>query len=251
MLGLGGMYGVVGIIGPLVITGLIVFVSGIPLAESAMMANPEFIEYKKRTSALVPLPEWITRNASPKTVAAILIEFGPLVLFFITFELFNFMTSVAILVGAMVVTLIASVRLYKKIALFPLFASLTVIIFGALTVFLHNPQYIIFKDTLYFGGFGLIILIPLFFGKLVLKSLFISIFAITDRGWKVVSIRWAVAMLLIAGTNEWARVYFTPEQWVTYKFIILVLLMVFSVWQFFLSRKERLPEASPWGLRID
>ncbi|MEI8223767.1 MAG: DUF1295 domain-containing protein [bacterium] len=251
VIALGVPYGVLGIIGPLIITGLIVFVSGIPLAESSMVANPEFIEYKKRTSALIPIPVWITRNASPKTVAAILIEFGPLVLFFITFEIFNFMTSVAILVVAMVITLFASIRLYKKLALFPLFASLTVIIFGALTIVLHNPQYIIFKDTLYFGGFGLIILVPLLFGKLILKSLFGTIFAITDRGWKIVSIRWMVIMIAIAATNEWARVYFTPEQWVTYKFIVLIGLMIFSVWQFFLARQERLPDASPWGLRID
>lgn len=248
---LGVPFGVLSIIGPLTITALIAFVSGIPLAEQSMKDNPEFIAYKKRTSALIPVPTWVTRNASPRTLAAILIEFGPLVLFFITFELFNFMTSVAILVIAMVVTLIASIRVYNKLALFPLFASLTVIIFGALTIFLHNPQYIIFKDTLYFGGFGLIILVPLLFGKLVLKSLFGTIFAITDRGWKIVSIRWMVVMLAIAATNEWARVYFTPEQWVTYKFLVLVGLMFFSVWQFFLARKERLPEASPWGLRIE
>lgn len=251
IIALAAPYGLLGIVGPLVITGLIVFVSGIPLAEASMITNPEFIAYKKTTSALVPLPSWITQNASPRTIAAILIEFGPLVLFFVTFEIFNFMTSVAILVGAMIVTLIASIRLYKKVALFPLFASLTVIIFGVLTVVLHNPQYIIFKDTLYFGGFGLIILIPLLFGKLILKSLFNTIFAITDRGWRIVSIRWIIVMLAIAISNEWARVYFTPEQWVTYKFIVLIGLIVFSVWQFFLARRERLPHASPWGLRID
>jgi intracellular septation protein A len=251
VIALGVPFGAIAVIGPLVITVLIVFVSGIPLAEAGMINNPEFQVYKKKTSALIPIPRWITKNASPKTVAAILIEFGPLLLFFITFEIFNFMTSVVILVVAMVVTLFASMRLYGKVARFPLFASLVVIIFGLLTIFTKNPAFIIFKDTLYFGGFGLIILIPLLLGKLILKTLFDSIFAITDKGWKIVSIRWIVFMFLIAVSNEWARVYFTADQWVTYKFIVVIVLIFFSIWQFFLSKKERLPHASPWGLRIE
>jgi steroid 5-alpha reductase family enzyme len=44
------------IIGPLTITILILKVSGIPLLEKKMEANPEFEEYKKRTSKFIPLP---------------------------------------------------------------------------------------------------------------------------------------------------------------------------------------------------
>ena len=49
-------FGLIGIIGPLAITGLIVFVSGIPLAEASMKSNPEFAEYAKRTSSFIPFP---------------------------------------------------------------------------------------------------------------------------------------------------------------------------------------------------
>lgn len=243
-------FGWAGVIGPLAITGLIVFVSGIPLAEASMKSNPEFIAYAKRTSPFLPVPGFVTRAASPRTIAAILIEFGPLVLFFITFEVFSFMTSVVILVVAVTVALAASIRLYRKVSVFPLVASASVIVFGLLTVVLHNPQYIIFKDTLYFGIFGLAVLVPALMGKLVLKSMFASIFAITDRGWRIVSYRWGTFMVLIAVSNEFARAWLTADAWVTYKFVVLAILIVFSVWQFFLSRRERLPDASPWGLRL-
>ncbi len=49
-------YGYLSIIGPLVITILILKVSGIPMLEKKMKENPEFQEYKKRTSAFFPLP---------------------------------------------------------------------------------------------------------------------------------------------------------------------------------------------------
>lgn len=44
------------IAGPLTITGLLVFVSGIPMLEKKYKGNPAFEDYKKRTSALIPLP---------------------------------------------------------------------------------------------------------------------------------------------------------------------------------------------------
>jgi len=48
--------GLYGIIGPLTITFLILKVSGIPMLEKRMEENPEFVEYKKRTSKFFPLP---------------------------------------------------------------------------------------------------------------------------------------------------------------------------------------------------
>jgi steroid 5-alpha reductase family enzyme len=48
--------GWVTIIGPLTITFLILKVSGIPLLEKKMEANPLFKEYKKKTSMFFPLP---------------------------------------------------------------------------------------------------------------------------------------------------------------------------------------------------
>lgn len=48
--------GWVAIIGPLTITFLILKVSGIPLLEEKYKDNPEFQEYKRRTSAFFPLP---------------------------------------------------------------------------------------------------------------------------------------------------------------------------------------------------
>lgn len=49
-------FGLIGIIGPLTITFLILKVSGIPLLEKKMAENLEFNEYKKRTSIFIPLP---------------------------------------------------------------------------------------------------------------------------------------------------------------------------------------------------
>ena len=47
-------YGWLGVVGPLTITFLILKVSGIPLLEKKMEENPEFAEYKRKTSVFLP-----------------------------------------------------------------------------------------------------------------------------------------------------------------------------------------------------
>ena len=52
----GTTYWLPAIIGPIMITLLITKVSGIPLLESHLMERPEFVEYARRTSLLIPWP---------------------------------------------------------------------------------------------------------------------------------------------------------------------------------------------------
>jgi len=49
-------YGWIGLVGPAVISFLIIKVSGVPLLEKNYKDNPEYQEYKRHTSMLIPLP---------------------------------------------------------------------------------------------------------------------------------------------------------------------------------------------------
>jgi steroid 5-alpha reductase family enzyme len=54
-------WGWIGVIGPLVITGMLLFVSGIPMTEKLMEKTPGWDEYKRRTSVFIP---WFKKRAS-------------------------------------------------------------------------------------------------------------------------------------------------------------------------------------------
>lgn len=56
VLSLGSMAPLVAIVGPLTITYLILFVSGVPLLEKLMSTNPAFAEYARKTSKFIPWP---------------------------------------------------------------------------------------------------------------------------------------------------------------------------------------------------
>ena len=60
IIALAAPWGWVGVIGPLVITGMILFVSGIPMTEKMMEKTPGWEEYKKKTSAFIP---WFPRRS--------------------------------------------------------------------------------------------------------------------------------------------------------------------------------------------
>ena len=54
LIALSAPFGWVGFVGPLLITLMIVFVSGIPMTKREMEKNPAFAPYRERTSILIP-----------------------------------------------------------------------------------------------------------------------------------------------------------------------------------------------------
>ncbi len=56
IISIGASGAIVGLIGPLTITLLILKVSGIPMLERKMKEHPDFAEYSRKTSMFIPLP---------------------------------------------------------------------------------------------------------------------------------------------------------------------------------------------------
>jgi steroid 5-alpha reductase family enzyme len=61
LVGLRAEHGVIGILSPITITALLLFVSGIPMLERRWAGNPEFEAYRRRTSAFFP---WLPKERS-------------------------------------------------------------------------------------------------------------------------------------------------------------------------------------------
>ena len=177
-------------------------------------------------------------------------EFAPITTFIIVSETYGFMDGLVALIIVSVLSLVFSWYVEKRIPKFGLIATFGILMFGILTIVTGNPFFIIIKDTLYALSFGLTILIGIIFKRSYLKVLFGDFFAMTEKGWKILTIRWASFFMLLAISNEIARQMLTPSQWIYYKFISVFVTWIFAFYQFTLSKKERLPEANEWGLRM-
>lgn len=178
------------------------------------------------------------------------VEFGPIILFLITSEYLEFFPAVSIFVLATIVAMIVGQIERKSFAWFPFIVGISIIITGSLTIILKDPFYIIIKDTIYNGLFAVILIIGLYYKKSLLKPLFFGLFAMSEEGWRILTIRWTIMFILLTVGNEIARIHLTPTDWVMYKTLATIATIIFSLYQFKLSKKERLPESTSWGMRI-
>jgi intracellular septation protein len=185
-----------------------------------------------------------------KILLNLFIEFGPIISFLIASEITTFIKATIIFVSFTVIALILSIVERKSIAYFPFMVAIIIITAGSLTIFLKNPFFLIIKDTLYTGIFALVLFIGLFFNKGLLKILFQDLFAMTDKGWYILSMRWAIFFVILTISNEIARHFLIPQDWVIFKGIATIITIVFSLYQFTLSKRERLPDSTKWGMKI-
>ena len=156
------------------------------------------------------------------------IELGPLVVFFGLNSKANVLFGNApdqnifwATGGFMVATAISLAASYvwmKKIPTMPLVTGIFVFIFGGLTLFLQDEQFIKLKPTIVNTIFAATLLGALFIWKVpLMKHLFDGVFHITDEGWKVLTLRWGLFFLFLAVLNEIVWRNFSTDVWVNFK----------------------------------
>lgn len=179
-----------------------------------------------------------------------LCEFGPILGFIVAFEIRNFQAGIITMMIATIIALIVLKHRENHIPLFALISSGTVLFFGGVSLFIDIPSIFILRDTLFDAVFGTILLISVWYKKPLFQYLFRGVFAITPRGWSVLSLRWGLFFLVLAIANEWVRLTLSEDAWVTAKIGIIIASVLFGGYQFTLTKKERLPNATPWGIVV-
>ncbi|MGB5019012.1 MAG: septation protein IspZ [Candidatus Moraniibacteriota bacterium] len=177
-----------------------------------------------------------------------LCEFGPILGFLVAFELGDFTTGVIAMMIATLISLIALKHFEKHTPIFALLSSGSVLLFGGTSLFIHIPSIFILRDTLFDSVFGLALIISVWKGNPLFKYIFSGVFAITDRGWNILSLRWGIFFIILAVLNEWVRLTLSPEDWVIAKIFIILASVAFGSYQITLTKKERLPHATARGL---
>ena len=185
-----------------------------------------------------------------KFIISFFIEFGPIVAFFLGTELINFFAGTALLVVGTLVAFGTSLVMDGRVPIFSIVSSFFVLLFGSMTLYLHDPFWLVVEYTAYNLVFGAALLLGLLWKRCFLKPLFQEMFHITDRGWKILSMRWSFFFIVTAIGNQLVWMYLGETAWVFYRITAGIGLAIFGFSQFFLARSERHPESSPWGLRL-
>lgn len=184
---------------------------------------------------------------SKKVIINTLCEFGPIISFLFANKMWNFQVGTVVMI---IVTILAVAVLYiydRHVPYYALISAFSVIFFGGLSLIVSNPTFFILRDSLYDAVLGTILLVSGYFGRPFLKTLFDHVFSITDRGWVIFNRRWGMMFLALAIANEAVRLSVSADDWVFAKVVFIVVSTIFGTYQFTLTRRERLPEATAWG----
>ncbi len=173
----------------------------------------------------------------------LLVELGPLAVFFLVNSGYGIFAATGAFMAATVVSLIASRLLFGKVAAMPLVTGVFVLIFGGLTLYLHNDTFIKMKPTIVNLLFASLLLGGLLAGRLWLKWLLGDVFAMREEGWHRLTLRWGIFFLFLAGLNEIVWRNFSTDAWVNFKvFGIMPLTMLFGILQVNLLQKYQIED---------
>jgi intracellular septation protein len=175
-------------------------------------------------------------------ILKLLVEVGPLVVFFVTNARAGIYWGTATFMAATFVSLAASRILFKRIPVMPLVSGVCVLVFGGLTLWLQDEHFIKIKPTIVNGLFAVALFGGLFAGQSLLRIVFGEVFRLTEDGWRKLTLRWACFFVLLAVLNEIVWRSFSTDVWVSFKlFAIMPLTMVFAISQIGLLRAYELP----------
>ncbi|MEQ1650966.1 MAG: septation protein A [Hyphomicrobium sp.] len=176
-----------------------------------------------------------------KQVMKLLVELGPLVVFFICNSRFGIFTGTAAFMVATLIALVASKALLGRIPTMPLVSGFFVLVFGGLTVWLQDDQFIKLKPTIVNGLFAVILFAGLASGRTLLKIVFGDVFKLTESGWRELTIRWALFFTFLAVLNEVVWRSFSTDFWVSFKvFGVMPITMAFAIAQVGLLKRHEL-----------
>ena len=161
-----------------------------------------------------------------------IVEYGPIATFFVAYNMADLFIATASIMVATALALTLSYAVERRIPMMPLITAGIVGIFGGLTLWLNDETFIKMKPTIIQAIFGSVLIGGLLANRLFLKSLMGSAWHMTDKGWRILTLRFSLFFFLSATLNEAIWRTQSTDFWVNFKvFGLIGLTFVFIVTQ--------------------
>lgn len=146
-----------------------------------------------------------------------LLDFIPLIIFFVLYKMFDIYTATGALIAATAVQILVTYFLYKKVENMQLVTFVMVAVFGGMTIFLHDDNFIKWKVTIIYAVFALGLVITQCIGKPVIKGMLGKEISLSDATWSKINWAWALFFSGCALLNIYIAFSMSLDVWVNFK----------------------------------
>ena len=167
-----------------------------------------------------------------------LIDFIPLIAFFVTYELYDIYTATKVLMIGVPLQYLLTWFMVKKLEKFQIITLVAVLAFGGLTLLLHDETYLKWKAPIVNLIFALSFLASQFIGEEnLVKRMMGHAISLPNDVWRNLNFSWVLFFIISGSANLYVAFTF-HEIWVEFKvFGSLGMTLVFMVIQaIYLSR---------------
>lgn len=157
------------------------------------------------------------------------LDFGPLLIFFLTYKgagwfwgSGNPVTAMMVSTGAFMAAIVIAVIISKvklgRVSPMLWLSAMLILFFGGLTIYFHDQRFIQIKPTIIYAFFAAMLFAGLMRGKPLLKYLLQAAYdGLTDEGWRKLSRNWAFFFVAMAVANEAMRRSMSFDAWLAVK----------------------------------
>ena len=178
-----------------------------------------------------------------KSIYKLLIDIGPLAVFFIFYTRGDLKTAILPFMIATIIAVLFSYILEKKIPIMPTVGAVIILIFGGLTIYFDNETFFKMKPTIINLLFAGILYGGVILNKSLLRYLLGAALKLQDEGWDILTKRWIGFFIALAILNEIIWRTQTTDIWVNFKvFGILPITFIFTLTQFSTIKKYQIED---------
>jgi len=146
------------------------------------------------------------------------LDFLPFLLFFGAFKLYDIYVGTAVLMAATTLQMLVVYRMDGRLQMIQKITLGLVLVFGALTLILHDERFIKWKPSVLYVVMSLALAVALWgMRKNVLKLLLGAQLELPEHVWHRLNLAWIVYTLAMAAINAYVVLYYSTADWVSFK----------------------------------
>lgn len=191
-----------------------------------------------------------TQSTLRRLAIGILLEFGPIFIFILSFAHFHIYKATLMLMIGTIISTVLTYRLQKRLPYLALYVAFLTIAFGYLTLLHREPKFIQMRDTLYDMTMAITLLLGLMINVSFIKIAFHDLIPMKMRAWHNLTYAWLGFFLTIALMNEFVRRSYSLWEWFRFKGCVVLVTIVFGIVTLYLFY-EREDDARAEGPKLN